>query len=163
MEIKTTIVYEGKKYKLEYSDLDDFSILPLELCRQIYGVCFVDGKIIVAKNGKKNTWGLPGGTIEKGETIDQAFRREIIEETNSEILKSLPIGYQRTVDSDGKYIYQLRSCCLVKRLGEFTSDPAGSVTEIKLINPNDHKKYFDWGNIGERIIKRAIELKTRLE
>jgi len=35
------------------------------------------------------------------------------------------------------------------------------VTEIKLIDPKDYKQYFDWGEIGERIIERALELLSK--
>src|SRR3989344_2628502 len=42
--------------------------------------------------------------------------------------------------------------------GEFISDPAGSITEIKLIDPKDYKQYFDWGKIGDRILERALEM-----
>jgi hypothetical protein len=41
-------------------------------------------------------------------------------------------------------------------------DPAGGVTEIKLIEPAEYRKYFDWGEIGERIVSRAMELKKSL-
>lgn len=41
----------------------------------------------------------------------------------------------------------------------FVSDPAGSVTEIKLVDPADYRQYFDWGEIGDRILERALELK----
>ena len=37
-----------------------------------------------------------------------------------------------------------------------------SITEIKLIDPKDIKQYFDWGVIGDRIIERAVELKSKL-
>jgi hypothetical protein len=50
----------------------------------------------------------------------------------------------------------------VKPYGDFISDPDGSITEIKLIDPKEYKQYFDWGEIGERIIERAIELKNKL-
>ena len=51
-----------------------------------------------------------------------------------------------------------RYVCTVRPYGKFVSDPAGGITEIKLIDPKDSKKYFDWGKIGERIINRATEL-----
>jgi hypothetical protein len=73
------------------------------------------------------------------------------------ILNSTPIGYQE-VQIDDKIIYQLRYACIVEPYGEFISDPAGSVTKIKLIDPKDYKQYFDWGKIGERIIERALEI-----
>jgi hypothetical protein len=162
MHIDTILEYEGQKFPLEYNDIDDFSSLPRELCTQIYGVCFVGDEIIIAKNGRKNTWGLPGGTIEKGETIEQTFRREIAEEINAEILKWRSVGYQKVGRLDGTFGYQLRACALVRKMGKFVSDPAGSITENATISPADCKKYFDWGAVGERTIQRAIEIKKSL-
>ena len=46
--------------------------------------------------------------------------------------------------------------------GPFVSDPAGTISEIKLIDPKDYKQYFDWKSIGDRIMERALELKERL-
>jgi hypothetical protein len=47
---------------------------------------------------------------------------------------------------------------MVEPYGPFTSDPDGDVTEIRLIDPADYKKYFDWGEVGERIMERALSL-----
>ena len=73
------------------------------------------------------------------------------------IMTSTPIGYQK-VEIGNKIIYQLRYACIVEPYGEFISDPAGSITEIKLIDPKDYKQYFDWGKIGDRILERALEM-----
>lgn len=45
-----------------------------------------DGKILVLKE-KNNTFGLPGGRLNKGETIEKALIREIKEETGLEVKK----------------------------------------------------------------------------
>lgn len=162
MTIKDSIIYNKAKYLLEYQDVVDYSRLERELCKQIYAVCFVNEKIIIVYNGNKGHWGLPGGTIETEETIEEALTREIQEETNMQVLKQLPIGYQKVTDDKGNIIYQLRSVCITKPLGDFKGDPAGDITEIKLISPNEYIHYFDWKMIGERIIQRAQELKVRL-
>ena len=36
-------------------------------------------------------------------------------------------------------------------------DPDGDITELKLIDPADYKKYFDWGKIGDHIMQRALD------
>ena len=162
MNIKSEMVDDrGKKFILDYSDCDDFSILPAEQCTQTYGVCFVDDKIVIGLRAKLY-WGLIGGTIEKGETFDETFAREIKEESNMEVLKKIPVGYQKVTLEEGKVIYQLRYVAIVRPFGPFVEDPAGAIKEIKLIDPKDYKQYFDWGEIGERIIQRALELKSKL-
>lgn len=149
--------YGGRVYNLRYEDAYNFDSLPIEKCKQVYGVCFCDGKLVIGLGGHKNAWGLIGGTIEKGESFEQTLRREIKEESNMEIVNFYPIGYQ-VVNDNTDEIYQLRYACKVKSLGPFVSDPAGSVREIALIDPHKYKEYFDWGEIGERIIKRGLEI-----
>lgn len=154
----------GVTYNFEYSDCDDFSVLPFELCTQVYGVCFYGNQMIIGYGGVKQDWGLIGGTIELGETFDQTFHREILEESNMKVLKNKPVGYQKVTDTrDGKIFYQLRYVAIVEPYGPFISDPAGSITEIKLIHPNEVKKYFNWGAIGDRIIERSLELLPTLQ
>lgn len=159
--------YKGKsgiEYIFEYSDTDSFDDLDRSKCKQVYGVCFYDDKMVIGYGGKKKDWGLIGGTIEEGETFEKTLKREIEEESNMEVLKCLPVGYQKMIDAkDKSFVYQLRYVCTVRPLGPFVLDPAGGITEIKLIDPKDYKQYFDWGKIGERIINRAIELKDILD
>ena len=153
----------GVKYIFEYQDADSFEHLEYEKCRQAYGVCFYEEQIVIGFGGQKNAWGLIGGTIEKGETFEKTLTREIQEESNMEVLSCLPIGYQKMTDTrDGTWVYQLRYACKVKPHGPFTKDPAGSITETKLIDPQDYKQYFDWQTIGDHVISRALELKQHL-
>lgn len=156
--IDSSMTVAGKTSRVVYHDADSFDSVDSSKTTQAYGVCFCGDKMVIGFGGKKKNWGLVGGTIEKGETFEETLKREIIEESNMEVLEAFPIGYQEVFAED-RYKIQLRYACKVKPLGPFIKDPAGSVTEIKLIDPNDYKKYFDWGEIGERIIERAIELK----
>lgn len=154
----------GVKYIFEYSDTDSFDELPHKLCRQMYSVCFYEGKMVIVYHGKTNMWGLVGGTVEPGETLEKTLIREIEEESNMRILKWLPIGYQKMIDTrDGSFVYQLRTVSTAVPIGPFEKDPAGTVTEMKLVSPAEYKNYFDWGEIGERIVARALELKPGLE
>ncbi len=159
----TYIGASGVKYIFEYEDADSFKHLDPKDCTQAYGVAFCGDKIVIGFGGNKNGWGLIGGTIERGETLEQTLAREIKEESNMEVLSSLPVGYQKVTDTrDGKHYFQLRYVCTVRPYGPFIGDPARGIKEIKLINPTEYKKYFDWGAIGERIISRAMELRSKL-
>ena len=41
-----------------------------------------DGKILLNLRSDTNTWGIPGGALELGETLEQTAARELKEETN---------------------------------------------------------------------------------
>lgn len=153
----------GVTYVLEYEDADSFRSLPYEKCRQVYGVCFEGDELLIGFGGNKKAWGLVGGTIEPGETFEETLKREIQEETNREVLSWRPLGYQKMTDTrDGSFVYQLRYVCKVRPFGPFIEDPAGGVTEIKLIEPTRYKNYFNWGKIGKRMMERSMELKEGL-
>jgi hypothetical protein len=159
--INSSMTIAGKTSKVIYHDMDSFESVDPTKTTQAYGVCFYGDKMVIGFGGKKKSWGLIGGTIEKGETFEETLKREIIEESNMEVLKCLPIGYQEVIKTDS-YKIQLRYVCKIRPLGPFIEDPDESITEIKLIDPNTYKKYFDWGEVGERIIERALELKSTL-
>ena len=160
---------KGEKADIEYYDSDSFDNLSHDRCKQTYGVCFCDDKLVIGFGGEKKGWGLIGGSVEEGETLEQTLRREIKEESNMEILKFTPIGYQKVtpLQSKEKPYYQLRYVCTVKPFGPFVIDLGDGmsekgITEIKLIDPKEYKQYFDWGAIGDRIIERALELQKFL-
>ena len=71
------------------------------------------------------------------------------------------IGFQDIYEPE-EVVRQTRSFCIVEPYGDFVADgdSEGDITSIKLINPKDYKKYFDWGEVGERIISRALEIKA---
>lgn len=169
MQIKPiTMKYKGKDnvdYIFEYFDADSFEHLPKNMCRQSYGIAFHGDKFLIVNNIEKPDSYTPvGGSIEDGEHPDDTLVREIKEESNMKVLKFKPIGYQKVTDTRGieEPYYQLRYFCVVEPYGPFESDPAGKVTEVIECDTNDYKRYFDWGEIGERIIMRALELKKEL-
>ncbi len=54
----------------------------------VYGVCLYENKILVIKKKigpYKNRYDLPGGSLEKGEALATALKREFFEETGFEI------------------------------------------------------------------------------
>ncbi|MBA4396799.1 MAG: NUDIX hydrolase [Syntrophus sp. (in: bacteria)] len=65
--------------------------------RPVVGVGAVvirDGKILLVKRGiepSKGLWAIPGGSLELGETLQQAAEREILEETGVTIRAREPI------------------------------------------------------------------------
>src|SRR3989344_1834123 len=131
MVIKTKLLgSNGVEYIVEYFDANSFDSLPEDKLSQSYGVCFCEGKLVIGFGGMKKGWGLIGGSLERGETPEEALHREIKEESNMEILSFLPIGYQKVTDTkDDKEFYQLRYVCKTRPCGEFLIDIGDGVTE----------------------------------
>ncbi|MFA6430124.1 MAG: NUDIX hydrolase [Candidatus Paceibacterota bacterium] len=145
-----------------YRDIDSIEELGDIKLHCVHAFCFCDSKLVLVFDPEKNRWTPPGGHAELGENAEGAVIREVKEETNMEVLKHKFIGFIEVEEPQGKMI-QTRSVCIVKPYGPFVKDPDGDITEIKLIDPKDYKQYFDWGEIGDWIMERALVLLKEME
>lgn len=56
----------------------------------VIGTCifvFRDAKLLLERRSDNGLWGLPGGSMEPGETLEQCARRELLEETGLNALE----------------------------------------------------------------------------
>jgi ADP-ribose pyrophosphatase YjhB (NUDIX family) len=159
MQIKTQFNNSDSTVSVvTYEDANSFESLDFSKITQVYAVCLsAKREMIIVFHGIRKTWSLVGGSVEPGESLEDCLKREIQEESNMKVLDFKPVGYQMVQTGD-KTIYQLRYVCSVEPYGEFVSDPAGKITEIKAVDHKDYKQYFDWGEIGDRIVERALEI-----
>ena len=151
----------GQKVEQEYYDEEDLvgKLDPKDF-GGIHAFCFYNDKLILVNHPKKG-WAPVGGGMEKGETYEETTEREVKEETNMKVLHQELIGYSIFKIEDGRIVKQTRSMCIVEPYGEFVSDPDGEIMEIKFIEPSEYKENFDWGETGERIMQKALELKKK--
>ena len=63
--------------------------------------------LFLLRNGSKysGTWGLPGGKIDRGETVAQALAREIEEELGGVITGAKLIPIEKFTSENGKFTY----------------------------------------------------------
>lgn len=64
-----------------------------------------DGRVLLIKRGKQpllGQWSLPGGTVEAGETLEQALVREMREETSLEVKVGPLVAAFDRIERDGE-------------------------------------------------------------
>lgn len=163
MEIKSTITDpSGQAISIVYNDIRSELDLGDKKIQGAHAYCFYGDKLVLVYSDKKDSWTPPGGSVEEGEDVRAAVEREVKEETNMNVLKQRLIGIQDITGPKG-VVSQTRSVCIVEPNGPFVGDPDGEVTKIELIDPTDYKKYFDWGEIGDHLMQRALDLKAQMD
>ena len=161
MEIRSKLTNRsGQELDVTYREGDPTNDLEGKILQAVHAFCFYKDKLVIVHVPSKGYWTPPGGSIEPGETYEEAVVREVKEESNMKVLHQELIGYLDIYEPE-RIVRQTRSFCVVEPYGDFTSDPDGEISEIKLIDPKDIKKYFDWGEIGDRIMERALELRRK--
>ncbi|MEZ4594427.1 MAG: NUDIX hydrolase [Chloroflexota bacterium] len=131
---------------------------------RVYALAFTaEGQMLLVtdENWTPACW-LPGGGIEAGETPEQALARELIEEANAKVVKSVRIGIQQTDSSEGYRSFQAFYWCRVEVEEQFA--PTHEVTERHLIAPNSFLDTLFWGRSdpkAEMLLDLALEIESK--
>jgi ADP-ribose pyrophosphatase YjhB (NUDIX family) len=97
------------------------------------GVLLLRGNKVLLQRRKDNgLWGLPGGSLEPGESLEESARREVLEETGLEVAGLNLFGVysgkeQFFVYPNGDQIYDV---CVVYSTGEFHGEMAEEAREV---------------------------------
>ncbi|MDP6639254.1 MAG: NUDIX hydrolase [SAR324 cluster bacterium] len=128
-------------------------------------VVFDRHKVLLIRRGKpprQGDWSIPGGKQKLGETLQEAARREVQEETGIEIgpLKLVDVVDSIFKDSQERIQYQYS---LIDWMGEYQSgilNAADDATDVKWFEVNALKTLGLWDKTLE-IIKKADELRKQ--
>lgn len=66
---------------MPYNSPVDLAIYRVSVC----AIIFAGDRVLLAHRRDIDWWNLPGGGMEAGETVEQAVRREVLEETGLEV------------------------------------------------------------------------------
>jgi 8-oxo-dGTP pyrophosphatase MutT (NUDIX family) len=94
------------------------------------GILVTDGqgRLLLGERSDNHSWGIPGGSLELGESLEDAARRETLEETGLTIADMLLFG----VFSGPEFFYtypngdQVYNVAVVYESGAFTGELGGS-------------------------------------
>jgi 8-oxo-dGTP diphosphatase len=91
-----------------------------------------DGKWLVCRHRDRDTWEIPGGHREPCESIEQAARRELYEETGVTDAELTPVEVYSVTHEDGETSYGMLFLARVKARGEL---PANSeMQKVKAVH-----------------------------
>ena len=154
--------FEGRRFTVTWHDSS--FLPPRKLVTQASGICFTDDGLIVLVTGDGKSWGLPGGHPENGETIEEAFIREVKEEACATVTSLVYIGTTQEVNDPGypagPVTYQTRFWARVQ-LNEFRREY--ETIGRKLVNPSALISTLSWKptRIIEAILEVALDCEKR--
>lgn len=133
---------------------------------QIYAVVFSERGEVLLKQGNRqgnmDYYAIAGGTPEPfDKDLIESLRREYIEEMNTTIKDPMYyLGYQLVDEENGIPPYaQVRVTAMVDTIGESLPDPDCGVTYGRVYtSPENAIRLLNWGDIGERIIRKSVEI-----
>lgn len=99
-----------------------------------------DQRIVLIRRRDTGQWGLPGGIIDWGETIPQAAKRELREETGLELLTiERLVGVYSAPDRDPR-LHSLSILLAVTVTGELTPQDTLEVAEVRAFKRDELPK-----------------------
>jgi 8-oxo-dGTP pyrophosphatase MutT (NUDIX family) len=154
---------KGENWDIVYREIESFDEIRHLQIKSVGGFAIYQNEMVLVYAKKRLSWEMPGGGIEKGESIEEAFKRELEEEANMRVLKLFPLGYDTLTNrKNGTTIHQVRVVCSAEPIGEFKGDPDGDITEIQFIDPREYKRFYNWGRRSDVMLEKALHIMSTM-
>lgn len=125
------------------------------------GIIISQGKVLLIKRGKEPSygkWSIPGGMVKLGETLHEAVRREVFEETGLEIepLDFVEVFERVIRDKDNRIQYHYVLVDFFCRHISGEARAASDALETCWVPPEEIPKYIMTTGTAD-VIKKAFE------
>jgi 8-oxo-dGTP pyrophosphatase MutT (NUDIX family) len=133
---------------------------PSHLVTQALGLCFTADGLVVMVTWDGQQWSFPGGTVEDGESVEQALVREVAEEACARVVRSRYLASQHVADPlnpDGRpSYYQTRWWARVE-LDPW--QPEDEMIARRLVTPDQVLDTLSWRRkeIAHRLLQLALD------
>jgi 8-oxo-dGTP diphosphatase len=111
------------------------------------------GRWVYVRHKERKSWEIPGGHREIGETIDDAAKRELFEETGAKEFNINPVCDYSMNGSNGKLFGRL----FFSEISEMGILPISEIEEVKLFD--ELPKNLTYPNIQPYLYEKTLPLK----
>lgn len=119
----------------------------------VAALVFLDDKLVIVSSKNKDLWGLPGGYVSTGESLEEAIIREVMEETNLQIrITSFLISYPM-MKSERNIVFIV----FVAEVHDGDPKAGDDVDDLLVLAPKDA-----YEQLTGKFAKKALEYWTRL-
>jgi ADP-ribose pyrophosphatase YjhB (NUDIX family) len=121
-----------------------------------------DAAVLMVRRGRapaEGSWSLPGGAQKLGETVEQAARRELAEETGLLVEALFLAGCVDSIhgDPDGRIRYHYTILDFCARYAGGQARPGGDAAEVAWVDVNRLDELNIWSE-AQRIIRASGEI-----
>jgi len=123
----------------------------------VAALVFLDDKLVIVSSKNKDLWGLPGGYVSIGESLEEAIKREVLEETNLQVKITDFLASYHMVKNERNLIFIV----FIAEVCSGEPKAGDDVKELMILEPRDAHSQLT-GEFAKKALEFWIHLATDL-